>query len=108
MITDTCRCGASALFDHDCYLEERRSHAEWLAAHEVCRRLVTTKADGMECTTVVDASGDIDDAARFRWLLGGRGYFMEEEHLCGHGSGCEVESNNARDVIDAAMREDTA
>lgn len=27
---------------------------------------------------------DAADAARFRWLLEGNGYFMEEQFLCGH------------------------
>ena len=26
------------------------------------------------------------DAARYRWLCDGNGYFMEEEMLCGHGN----------------------
>lgn len=43
------------------------------------------------------------DARRFRWLLSGHGYFMEEEGLCGHGPCSEEEQNNARTEIDEAM-----
>ena len=44
------------------------------------------------------------DAQRFRWLLNGNGYFMEEEMLCGHGPCNEKEQNEARKIIDKEMR----
>lgn len=46
------------------------------------------------------------DAARFRWLLNGNGYFMEEEGICGHGPYDEQEQNEARAKIDEAMKGD--
>lgn len=49
---------------------------------------------------------DAADAKRFRWLLDGNGYFMEENGLCGHGP-CDVtECNTARRKIDEAMRDE--
>jgi len=51
---------------------------------------------------IVDRS-DAADARRFRWLLSGHGYFMEERFLCGHGPCPEEEQDNARMVIDDAM-----
>lgn len=44
------------------------------------------------------------DAARFRWLLDGNGYFMEEEGLCGYSFNNESDKMDARRKIDAAMR----
>jgi hypothetical protein len=38
------------------------------------------------------------DAARYRWLCDGHGYFMEEEYLCGHSN----EKAKADAAIDAA------
>jgi hypothetical protein len=47
------------------------------------------------------------DAERFRWLLDGNGYFMEEEGLCPHfKKGDKSEQDQARMKIDEAMRED--
>jgi len=51
---------------------------------------------------VCDAE-EAKDAERFRWLLGGHGYFMEHERLAGHGPGDEAE---AREAIDLAMEEE--
>lgn len=48
---------------------------------------------------------DAADAARFRWLLDGHGYYMEENFLCGHFPTSEVERNSARAKIDYAMAE---
>ena len=47
-----------------------------------------------------------EDAERFRWLLNGHGYFMEEEDLCGHGPCSEREQQAARDEIDKYRLED--
>ncbi len=47
----------------------------------------------------VDRS-DAADARRLRRMLGGHGYFLEEEGICGHGPGDE---DQARRSIDAAM-----
>ncbi len=44
------------------------------------------------------------DAARFRWMLEGAGYFMEEEGLCGHGPCSEQEKREARRAIDLRMQ----
>lgn len=49
--------------------------------------------------------GDAADAKRLRWLLDGNGYFLEENHLCGHGPCSEIEQDEARMVIDRVMRE---
>lgn len=38
------------------------------------------------------------DAARYRWLCDGHGYFMEENMLCGHGD----DKDAADKAIDAA------
>lgn len=46
------------------------------------------------------------DAKRFRWLLAGNGYFMEEEFLCGHHPTDEKERDQAREAIDDAMARD--
>lgn len=46
---------------------------------------------------------DSADAARFRWLLNGNGYFMEEQFLCGHLPISEEERDAARAKIDAAI-----
>lgn len=43
------------------------------------------------------------DAARFRWMLSGYGYFMEEEGLCGHPVTLAWERERARGRIDDAM-----
>lgn len=53
-------------------------------------------------------SDDIDrseqaDARRFRWLLEGNGYFMEERSLCGHPPCGGDEKDDARRAIDEAM-----
>jgi hypothetical protein len=40
------------------------------------------------------------DAERFRWLLDGNGYFMEEEYLCGHDPVSEKDKDEARKKID--------
>lgn len=39
------------------------------------------------------------DAARYRWLCDGHGYFLEEEMICGH----ESEKSLADAAIDKAM-----
>lgn len=49
---------------------------------------------------------DSADAARFRWLLEGNGYFMEENYLCGHFPTSETERDKARAEIDSAMRDE--
>ena len=45
------------------------------------------------------------DAARFRWLLDGNGYFLEEAGLCGHAPCSPQEQSDARRAIDEAMQE---
>jgi hypothetical protein len=47
---------------------------------------------------------DVADAKRFRWLLSGNGYFMEEEMICGHAPTDDAERDKAREKIDEAMR----
>ena len=54
---------------------------------------------------MVDRS-DAADAKRFRWLLNGNGYFMEENYLCGHDDPSEEEQDDARAEIDKEMNED--
>lgn len=49
---------------------------------------------------------DALDAARFRWLLDGNGYFMEEESLCGHAPTSDAQKDRARREIDEAMLND--
>jgi hypothetical protein len=48
---------------------------------------------------------DAADAKRFRWLLDGNGYFMEEESLCGPWQDMDddAERDRARASIDEAM-----
>jgi hypothetical protein len=46
---------------------------------------------------------DAADARRFRWLLDGNGYFMEENYLCGHFPTTDKERDKARAWIDQAM-----
>ena len=55
----------------------------------------------------VDRS-DAADARRFRWLLSGYGYYMEEEGLCGHPVTADWERDRARLNIDDAMSDDDA
>jgi len=43
------------------------------------------------------------DAKRFRWLLDGNGYFMEEGGFCGHESCDDKEKDEARIAIDEMM-----
>jgi hypothetical protein len=44
------------------------------------------------------------DDQRFKWILDGNGYFLEEEALCGnHGFVSDAEKQQARDAIDEAM-----
>lgn len=47
------------------------------------------------------------DAARFRWLLDGHGYFMEEAMLCGAPPTTEIDKDSARAMIDEAMQPTT-
>ena len=46
------------------------------------------------------------DAERFRWLLNGHGYFMEEEGLCCYAPCSEREQQAAREEIDRYRLED--
>lgn len=46
---------------------------------------------------------DEADAKRFRWLLSGNGYFMEENYICGHAPTTEAKRDLARSEIDEAM-----
>ncbi len=46
------------------------------------------------------------DADRFRWLLSGNGYFMEEQRLCGHWPADDKEQSDARQIIDDEIRLD--
>lgn len=48
-------------------------------------------------------SDDAADAARFRWLLSGNGYFMEEHGLCGAFPTTEAEREFARKMIDESI-----
>jgi hypothetical protein len=61
------------------------------------------KGSGM--TPYVDTS-DVADAARFRWILEGNGYYMEETGLCGISPCSEEEKNLARLKIDKEMKAD--
>ena len=64
------------------------------------RELVRQEAERVRGgTSAIDKA----DAKRFRWLLEGNGYFMEEEWLCGPGRGTEEDKDHARRTIDAAM-----
>ena len=60
------------------------------------------KTSGMEINGA-DTS-DAADAARFRWILEGNGYFMEETGLCGIGPCDQAEKNKARLEIDKEMK----
>ena len=54
---------------------------------------------------------DAADAERFRWLLAGNGYYMEENFLCGHAPTSQQEQDDARRKIDEAIidyQDDTA
>lgn len=48
-------------------------------------------------------AGVAEDAARFRWLLDGNGFFMEEQVLCCFAPCSDDEKANARRAIDEAM-----
>lgn len=48
------------------------------------------------------------DARRFRWLLNGNSYFLEEERLCGHRETVtEEDKKEARKRIDKMMIEES-
>lgn len=53
----------------------------------------------------VDRS-DAADARRFRWLLNGNGYFMEENSLCGSSPCREGEQDDAREWIDKEIADE--
>lgn len=44
------------------------------------------------------------DAKRFRWLIDGNGYFMEENSLC-HFLASDKEKDEARKLIDETMEQ---
>lgn len=48
----------------------------------------------------------IADARRFRWIVDGNGYYLEEAGLCGHGPGDEDEARQKIDdeIADEAVR----
>jgi hypothetical protein len=73
--------------------DERIGH---IARHAWCGALQKIGHDQLD-------KSDAADAARFRWLLNGHGYFMEEEHLCGHGPCHEIEQDDTRLAIDSQM-----
>lgn len=50
-----------------------------------------------------DSLDDAADAARFRWLLSGNGYFLEEQGLCGAFPTTEADRKLARKMIDESM-----
>lgn len=56
--------------------------------------------DALLAAARIVESDDTKDAARYRWLCDGHGYFMEEEMLCGHGN----DKAAADAAIDGAMR----
>lgn len=55
--------------------------------------------DGGDVTLIEQLQRMAQDAARYRWLCDGNGYFMEEEGLCGH----DNEKSEADRQIDIAM-----
>lgn len=57
-------------------------------------------------THVTDRS-DAADARRFRWLLEGNGYFLEEANTCGHSPVSDEEKDQARDMIDDNFPQET-
>jgi hypothetical protein len=68
------------------------------AAHR-CLNCVTTRFH----ESTHDRS-DATDARRFRWLLNGNGYFLEENMLCGHADTTDdEEKSRAVKLIDEAM-----
>lgn len=69
----------------------RIAHRAW------CSALRTIGCDHLD-------RSDTADAARFRWILNGNGYFMEEESLCGHGPCSEEEQDDARLAIDQEIK----
>lgn len=46
------------------------------------------------------------DAARFRWLINGNGYFMEEQGICGPWSNSQEDKDEARKIIDEWIAEE--
>lgn len=80
--------------DQDCLAQCQTSNECLLNG---CRKIV-----GKGDVVMVDKS-DVADAKRFRWLLSGKGYFMEENYLCGHAPTNEDERDEARSRIDEAI-----
>lgn len=56
--------------------------------------------DALLAAARIVESEDAKDAARYRWLCDGHGYFMEENSLCGHGN----DKAEADAAIDREMR----
>jgi hypothetical protein len=54
---------------------------------------------------MVDRS-DKADAKRFRWLLKGNGFYMEQNSLCGNWEPNEEDHDDARKMIDREIRHD--
>lgn len=79
------------------------SRLEELAADPNTFKLRRAGDEGLRRGGGVDRS-ERADASRFRWLLDGNGYFMEENFLCGHNPN-DKEKDAARLVIDDEKRE---
>lgn len=77
--------------------EDQDRYIRRIARHAWCSLLQKIGHDHLD-------RSDAADAARFRWILNGKGYFMEEECLCGHGPCSEEEQDDARLAIDQEMK----
>ena len=71
-------CNSGSMYKDD--------YGEWVLYEDAAARIAELEAD----------------AARFRWMLDGNGYFMEEAGLCGYAPD-EKEKDRARLEIDEAM-----
>lgn len=68
----------------------------------VRKRMTQGKDEVLACKKANISDTNAAAAGRFRWLLNGNGYFLEEGMLCGHDPD-EDEKRMARFLIDIEM-----
>ena len=76
-------------------LDERLKELDWEIVECELKELVHEPSRD-------DQEDEAADAERFRWLLSGKGYFMEEHGLCGCHPSTKADRHLARKMIDEA------
>ncbi len=76
------------------------------ALQDMRRRLEVLERQDQALRAMIQSPTQVAaDALRFRWLLAGNGYFLEEGNLCGTSPTSQEEQDEARAAIDEAMQE---